>query len=154
MSGQWLQKKKKDEEVQLSCKWISDLKAINEQQVSESDLIYDKAKMQLSRHRHSHNSREGKNKNFSKAGKSTAQKAKEEIPQDSYVVCFDIDQLRTSHILMMQEILQQSPGSSSIEVRFSSNGQNIANLVIDASFGVTIDEAFEQKLQEIPSLIT
>ena len=147
-------KEKKDEEVQLSCKWISDLKAINEQQVSESDLIYDKAKMQLSRHRHSHNSREGKNKNFSKAGKSTAQKAKEEIPQDSYVVCFDIDQLRTSHILMMQEILQQSPGSSSIEVRFSSNGQNIANLVIDASFGVTIDEAFEQKLQEIPSLIT
>lgn len=141
-----LSKEKREESWQLSCKWLSELKTIDEKALQECDNAFDKAKQQLlQRQRMQANKKPGAEK----------KPARKELPavveeQERLVISIDLERLRSSHILHLQAILNDAKGSTPYELCFSANGQEHASILFDQANGLDEIEELTPLLQKLP----
>lgn len=131
-------KEKREESSQLSCKWLGELKNINEERLLEADSAYDKAKAQVTRQQ--------VNRPRKQATPPTP------VPE-AYVISIDIDKLRASHLLTLQHIVRSSPGPTPLLVRFCSQDQEIATLTSLASRGIEVTSTLSDAIKQIPSIV-
>ncbi|MBS0654377.1 MAG: DNA polymerase III subunit alpha [Verrucomicrobia bacterium] len=132
---------------QLTCRWLGELKTVDEKQLQLADAAYDKAKQQISRPR--------KQANSSSSPKSDKEPAKTK-PQASeapplFAIDLDIDQLRASHILRLQALLNSSPGTVPVALSFHSEAQEVATLLVSTNRGVTVDDRLKEEIGKLPS---
>jgi DNA polymerase-3 subunit alpha len=136
-----ISKEKREERSSLTCRWLGELRALNEADIERASKAYDKAKEQLQRPRKQ------------TAAPSGTRKEKEPQTKESYTVAIDIDLLRASHILKMQKLFRSSSGSSAVLLRFCSKEQEVATLEIAANRGVLITKEIEEELRKIPCVL-
>ncbi len=141
-----LAKEKRENSWQLSCKWLSELKSLDESTVKECDEAYDKAKKQQAmRARIQSNKKPGAEKK--------PPKQKEVAPQQKILITVDLLQLRISHILHMQSLLTRYPGELPVEINFTAQEQEHSTLIFDAKKGLEPSDALSKELKELPSFL-
>jgi DNA polymerase III subunit alpha len=135
-------KEKRETELTLTCRWLGDVKTMNQAVIEESYKAYEKAKAQAS---------------FSKkayAKKSNAPaKPKPSAKEESTTAVelkFDLTKLRASHILTLTKILPKTPGKDKVSIRFFRGETEVAHLQLPQ---IQLDSACEKKLEKIPSLL-
>ncbi len=147
-----LAKEKRENSWQLSCKWLSELKRIDEATVKECDEAYDKAKKQQAmRARLAANRKPGSEK---KPTKDAPTKAMLQAATDKVLVTLDLARLRATHILHLQACLNRYPGTYPLEISFVSQEQEHATLVLDTTKGVSKDTALATELAKLPCFVT
>jgi DNA polymerase-3 subunit alpha len=144
-----LSKEKRDESWQLVCRWLSDLKSIDEKAVQESDAAYDKAKKQIAQRNRGLASLKA-NPTEKKAPKKEATQPQ----QDKVVITLDLDRLRSSHILHLQALVQNASGELPLEISFIAGETEHATLILDAKSGIAPNAALEKSLQTLPCFIS
>ncbi len=133
-----LEIEKKENDLQLHCRWLDDLTKANEEMVAACDQAYDKAKQ------HS------KRPSYPKAQVKVNQIEPKEVKiMKSITVKLDANQTRFSHILQLKKLFLQHAGSHPIQIQFCNGPKLLASLDIDSRWGVTFDAQFSQKLQNI-----
>jgi DNA polymerase-3 subunit alpha len=145
-----LSKESRDDSFQLSCRALFDLKAISEQQLQESEQIYDKIKMQLERRKAM--AKRSQTADQKSGQKPKAKSAKTEAPKEekaSYQLKLDLQTLRATTILQLQRLFKSHPGSTPLEIIFCSAELEVAMLLIDETKGITPSDEFELALQSI-----
>jgi DNA polymerase III subunit alpha len=144
-----LAKEKKNEEVSLSCKWLCDLKELNEQIAGQCDIAYDKAKHQQAR-QSGYAKKEGKKED--KKGKKDAPQEKE---KEKISIRLDLEKLKSSHILKLQEIITTSDrGDALVEITFLKSDKERSTLFIDPKWATSFDAGLQAKLMQVPSVVS
>lgn len=146
-----LSKERRDESWQLVCRWISELKTIDEKAMQESDAAYDKAKHQLALRARSQAAKKGAPTDKRPPKKETAPLAPQK--QERLVINLDLDRLRISHILHLQDVLKSANGPLALEISFLSGELEHSRLILDQKFGIDPDANFEQVLKALPCFI-
>lgn len=140
-----LQIDKREETLKLAAKWIADLISADEQMVAESDIAYDKAKMQIQRF----NQAQAAAKNAPASDKP--KKLKEEIKVETLKLEVDVLKLKMSHILRFKELFEKHRGPSPIEISFINGKDLKATLSIDSRWGVKNSEELKNALKKFDS---
>jgi DNA polymerase-3 subunit alpha len=133
-----LQLERKEGAIQLSCRYLDDLTAIDEARIKACDEAYDKLKAQAK-------APEAKWKSAAKDKEKAPAAEKEEIKKVKLLL--DADNTRFSHILAIKELFRSHPGKSTIELQFHSQERPIGTVFIDSQWGVKADKAFQDKLK-------
>lgn len=136
-----LQVDRKEEGLQLRCRWLDDLTLADEAMVAASDLAYDRAKAQAQRIQ-----REPK-----KEAAAPPPKVDKERPA-MLELTLDAARTRHSHILQLKELFQQHRGPSPIHITFHLEGRQVAHLDIDARWGVKITPTLKEALQKMTEI--
>ncbi len=148
-----LSRDKKNEEVSLSCKWLYDLKELDEKIAAECDIAYDKAKFQQARFAKGYD----KSKGGAKGEKKDEKKIKEtpkEPEKTKITIRVDLEKLRNSHILKLQGIIQALPrGEDLLEVAFAQKEKEVSTLLIDSKWAISFDKEVKEKLRTVPSVV-
>ena len=93
-------------------------------------------------------------KRYEPSKKSAKEKpAPKPVKQEMALLTIDLAQLRASHILYLQNLLTQYPGTLPLEISFISNEQEHATISFDASKGIKIDEALKKDLTSLTSVL-
>lgn len=138
-----LQLERKEGNIQLSCRYLDDLTAVDEARIKACDEAYDKLKA------HAKGS-EAKWKTKEK-GASVVQTEKEEIVK--LKLRLDADRARLSEVLALKQLFRSHPGKSTIELRFLSQEKCLGTVFVDSQWGVKADKAFQEKLRETAAKI-
>jgi len=141
-----LSKEARDDSFQLSVKALYDLKAIDEEQIQESQLIFDKTKMQISRRNEMYKKERSK-----KTQVKNVEAVQEKETTNTCIFSIDLRTLKISHILSLQEIIASSKGTMPAVISFVANGVERAELFLDHA-SVSFDDALE-KCKDVASLI-
>lgn len=140
-----LQIEKGGEEVKLQCRWIEDLRAINEEKIAECDLAYDKAKEQV-------RYMELRDKKASSEGQE--KKENKPVAPPAFTMRLDAEKLTLTQILDLKELFRSSPGGSPLSLLLQDQGRSVGELSIESPWGVSFSKQFEEKLARIPSFIS
>jgi len=137
-----IQIEKNDGTIKLSCKWIEDLAAINEESIKRMEEKYSQAeslsKLDLAR------DKKGKKKNGNKP-----------LPVPKKVILtVDIDAIKMSQVLELKNFLKIHLGGDELDIRFSSRDNLIGSIAIDAAFGVKATPEFEAEILRFKSIKT
>lgn len=133
-----LQLERKEGAIQLSCRYLDDLTAIDEARIKACDEAYDKLKAQLKA--------QAKNPEPKwKKEKAPAAMEKEEVLKIKLQL--DADKVRLSQILALKELFRSHPGKSTLELNFHSNQRRIGTVFVDSQWGVKADKEFQDKLK-------
>jgi DNA polymerase-3 subunit alpha len=144
-----LAKEARDNSWQLSCKWMGELKRLDEAQVALSDAAFDKAKKQKEqRARIAANKKPG-----SPEKKKKEEGPKKEAVQKKAVLKIDLLRLRASHILHLQRLIACYPGDLPLEISFIANEQEHSSLTRDASKGIHLHDDLKLELSALPSFL-
>jgi DNA polymerase-3 subunit alpha len=137
-----LQMEKKEGGVQLSCRYLDDLTAVDEACMKACEEAYDKLKAQSKA-----KSFEGKGKTAPKEkAPPTTTLEKEEIFKIKLQL--NADQVRLSEILSLKQLFRSHPGKSTLELEFQSNNRRIGIVFIDSQWGVKGDhKPFQEQLK-------
>ena len=139
-----LTKEKRDQGTQLSCRWLGDLKTIDEKVMQQADIAYDRAK-QSTRMRASFTPNPNRPPKPQKAETATAVKKN--------AIVLDLEKLRLSHILEIKSIIQSTRGESPLEVRFVNQAGEIAVLHLSGEFFIAQDHELQDRLAHLPSVV-
>lgn len=135
-----LQVDRKDEALQLRCRWFDDLSMADEAMVQISDQAFDKAKLQIQR--------------MAREPKEPKKEAPKEIAKvdkvETLELKFDLFQTHHSHILKLRNIFDQHRGSSPVVIQFMEGDKNIARIDIESRWGVKISPALRELLNKLP----
>jgi DNA polymerase-3 subunit alpha len=132
-----LQMERKEGAIQLSCRYLDDLTAIDETKIKACDEAYDKLKSQVK-------AAEAKWKNKPAKEKAPVSE-KEEITK--LQLRLDAEKVRLSQILALKELFRSHPGKSTIELQFFSDKRRLGAVFIDAQWGVNANKDFQEKLK-------
>ncbi len=138
-----LQVDKREEELQLSCRWLDDLTGANEEMIAACDQAYDRAKHYLARLQTKPSS------NKSSKNSPSLSSGKEALPMKALLVKLNADQTRLSHVLQLKQIFLEHPGQSSVQIHFYAAAHSLATLHVDASPGVLLSDGLTQKIREL-----
>jgi DNA polymerase-3 subunit alpha len=144
-----LSKEQRNGVEQISCRWLHDARLMDETTLKACDAAYDKAKFMLTR-----------SQNFSRNPKPQTDVKKQETievakAEKHLSLSFDLEKLRASHILLIKEILSgASGGEHLVEIHFSSNDAEQAQLALGIPQKVFYTQALADRLTAIPSLIS
>ncbi len=133
-------KEKRNDETTISCRWLGELKHITPAIMSESDLAYDKAKSMSGR-------RQFQKPSTPKAAPSPP-KAK-----DKTILAFDLQKLRSSHMVLLKSILSSHVGLDPVEIHLSSDGVVKGVIQLPQSRFVKNSAALKEQLQQISSFL-
>lgn len=131
-----LQLERKEGAIQLSCRYLDDLTAIDEARIKACDEAYDKIKFQA----------KASEAKWKSAPKEKAP-AVEKEETHKVKLKLDADQIRLSQILALKELFRSHPGKSTLELLFEANHKRIGTVFVDSQWGVKADKAFQDKLK-------
>jgi len=131
-----LQLERKEGAIQLSCRYLDDLTAVDESRIQACDEAYDKLKAQ---------SRAPEPKWKTALKEKGSQMEKEEVVKIR--LRLDADRVRLSEILALKELFRSHPGKSTLELHFHTHERRIGTVFIDSQWGVKADKAFQEKLK-------
>lgn len=137
-----LQVDKRGEEPRLSCRWLDDLTRADEAMMEACDRAYDKAKSYVSRISH-------KGAAPKVANDPAKSQIKKDNPMKHLTIKVDANQTRHSHVMKLKQIFSQHPGETPVQIHFHANAKSLATVHIDSKWGVTPNEQFHKKLQEM-----
>jgi DNA polymerase-3 subunit alpha len=135
-----LQLERKEGTIQLSCRYLEDLTAIDEAKIKACEEAYDRLKAQV--------------KHFDakkKAAPPKEKKVEEEIV--TIKLNLDADKVRLSQILALKELFRSHPGKSTLEIHFNAGQKKIGTLFVDSQWGVKVDKTFQEKLKALTESI-
>ncbi len=145
-----LAKEKRENSWQLSCKWLRELKELNEATIKECDDAFDVAKKQQAfRAKIAQNKKPQTEK---KPGKEKPAPAPA-VEANKLRLSLNLDSLRISHILYLQNVLSRSKGSQALEIAFVTEEQELATLNLDGQKGIEPEEFLKHDLSTLPSFI-
>ncbi|MFN4174467.1 MAG: DNA polymerase III subunit alpha, partial [Parachlamydiaceae bacterium] len=134
---------KKEEALKLSAKWLHDLTFADESMIQESDLAFDKAKMQIQRF------------NQAKAQqKDRPEKPKTEVKAEKMEpvkIELDVAKVRLSHILRFKELFEANRGSTPIDLVFLSGKEVKAIITLDGKWGINLSDDLKAKIKKFDS---
>jgi len=136
-----LQVDRKEGALQLSCKALEDLTALDEIKSKALDDLYDRLKA------------------ASKAPEPKWKKEKKESsPQEEtakhLLLKIDADRLRHSDVLALKDLFRAYPGKSTLELQFFSGERRLGSLSIDAEWGVKAQPTLLEKLKQLNFLLS
>lgn len=138
-----LQLDRKEGNLQLTCRYLEDLTAIDEEKMKACDDLFDKLKAQT----------KGGEPKWKKEKEKEKEKAvtsqKEEVKHLN--LSLDTDKLKHSDILKLKKLLREHPGKSTVEIHFLKDKKKIGVLSIDTQWGVQADSTFQTKLDAFKS---
>lgn len=134
-----LQVDKQEEGFRLSAKALYDLHQINEDTLKESLDVLKKC--------------QGSLKAFER--KEKQRDDKKTLPKEDKMIRirFDLQKVRLSHIMTLQHIISNHPGSNSLELDFLEDTAKYGTVVIDSKWGVELSPMLEQMVKSIQSVI-
>lgn len=135
-----LQVDRKMDSLQLRARWFDDLKEADEAMIQASDLAFDKAKSQLGWQK-----REVKKE----AKKEDVKKEEVIMALGSLDIKLDIEKTRHSHILYLKNLFEKHRGDSPVTLQFYKEGDQIAKVEIEATWGVKISPELKQLLNKL-----
>lgn len=135
-----LQVDRKEETLQLRCRWLDDLSLADEQMVQASDIAYDKAKLQVQRLQ-----REPKKE----AAKEAPKKEKPEAKVETFEIKLNSTTTRHSDILRLKDIFEKHRGSSPVVIHFHEDNHVRARIDIESRWGVKITPEFKEALNKL-----
>jgi DNA polymerase III subunit alpha len=124
---------RKESNIQLSCKYLEELSAVDETKMKGCDDLFDKLKMQ------------SKEPKWKKEKEKATAVEKEETKH--YHIKLDADQITHRTIMQLKNLFREHPGKSTIEIQFMSGQKKLGSLSIDSQWGVKSDPIFEEKLR-------
>ena len=136
-----LQIERKEGNLQLSCRYLDDLTAVDEAKIQLSSDLYDKLKAQS----------KAPEPKWKKEKASTAAQDKEETKH--FALRIDADRIRLTEILALRDLFRQHPGKSTLELQFFSGEKKLGAVAVDSQWGVKAGVAFEEKLKELAAKI-
>jgi len=128
--------------IQLSCRYLDDLAAIDEIRMKVCDDLYDKLKSQT---KPAWKTKEKQ----PKAAASLEKTAKEEVKKLRLRI--DADRTRHSHILLLKDLFRSHPGKSALEVSFFTGEKRLGLMTVDSQWGVKLDNPFLDQLKALSS---
>lgn len=141
-----LQIDRKEESMQLRCRWFDDLSMADEAMVLASDQAFDKVKLQIQRL-----SREPKEPKKD-AAKETAKVAKVEASKvKTLEIKLDLLKARHSIILKMRALFEANRGPSPVTIEFMDQDKPVARLDIEARWGVKNTPELRELLNKLTS---
>ncbi len=138
-----LQLERKEGTIQLSCRYLDDLTAVDEARIKACDDAYDRLKAQAK-------APEPKWKSAAKEKKAPVVE-KEEIVKISLNI--NADKVRLSQILALKELFRSHPGKSTIELHFLSQIGRLGTVFVDSQWGAKADKPFSDKLKTLTESI-
>ena len=132
-----LQLDRKEGNLQLSCKYLEDLTAIDEEKMKHCDTLFDQLKMQA---------RTGEPKWKKEKEKKVGKDEKEEVVKH-LVLPMNAERLKLSDLLSLKKLFRDHPGKSTVEIQFLSGEKKIGILSIDEQWGVKAEAPFLEKLE-------
>lgn len=135
-----LQVERKEETIQLSCRWIDDLTQIQDSHIEACDRAFDRAKALAL-----------KGGEFRKAVPvKTILANPTNTPSKKLNLVFDAEKTRHTHILQVKNLFRKCQGKSTVQIDFSLNGISIAAIQIASSWGIEITPELLKQLEIIP----
>lgn len=135
-----LQVERKEGAVQLSCRYLDDLTAVDETRIKACDEAYDRLRAQAK-------SFDAKRKSPPKEKEVKVEK--EDIKKVS--IRLDANRVRLSQILTMKNLFRSHPGKSTLELHFNTEQKRLATIFIDSKWGVKADPTFCAALKSLMS---
>ncbi len=139
-----LQIERKEGSLQLSCRSLEDLNAMDESKIQASDTLYDRLKMQT-RHGEPKWKKEKQNQ-----PKETAPKEKEEMKH--LILSIDSDKIAFSEILALKKLFRSFPGKSTVDIQFFHSHKQKGTLSIGQEWGVQPNAEFLNRLKAFLSI--
>lgn len=140
-----LQLDRREGNLQLSCKYLEDLTAIDEEKMKICDDLFDKLKVQIKNAEQRWKKEKEQNKEKPVASSSETQEIK------NIRLVFNADTLKHSDILKLKNLLREHPGKSTVEIQFMKEQKKIGTLSINEQWGVLADATFQTKLNAFKS---
>lgn len=135
--------KGEDGAVRLQCRWLDDLTKASEEMIRESDLVYDKTRMQV----------KVKGAPFRKGGASKEKKMKEEEVAKMLKLKLNAKEMRLSHVLELKQLFRDQSGKTAIELEFWDEGTQVGKLAIEPTWGVELTRELKARLESHPAII-
>lgn len=139
-----LQVDKREETLKLSAKWLGNLAEADEAMINESDLAFDKAKMQIQRFNQ-------KKKEIESKPKTQAEETAKVEKLDPLKVKLDGSKMKMSHILQMKKLFENHRGSQPVDLEFYHGSDLKAVVSIDSRWGVKSSDDLKQSLKKFDS---
>lgn len=141
---------KKDDAPRLSCKWLGDLTSANEEMVDACDLAFDKAKHQIARFANMKANAKNDAPKDKPSPKSQTPAGKPKVQK--ITMKLNADEMRLSHILQIKRFIEEKRGDIPLCLEFEGGGAPIAELHIDARWGISYDNTTAELLRKIPGV--
>jgi DNA polymerase-3 subunit alpha len=133
-----LQVERKEGAVQLSCRYLDDLTAVDEMRIKACDEAYDRLRAQA---------RAFDAKRKSPPKEKEVKVEKEEVKKVS--IRLDANRVRLSQLLTMKNLFRSHPGKSTLELHFHNDQKRLATIFVDSKWGVKADSNFCSALKSL-----
>jgi DNA polymerase-3 subunit alpha len=129
-----LQVDTKEGGCKLSARWLDDLTLANEKMIEDCDKAFDRAKFQVERL-----------SKLKERAQDKPQKEKEEsiVKVEKLIFKVNLETYRLSHVLKIQTILKENPGTLPLQIEFMSGSYKVASLHLKRA----VSQECLQKLQ-------
>jgi quinol-cytochrome oxidoreductase complex cytochrome b subunit len=135
-----LQMERKEGTIQLSCRYLDDLTAVDEVRIKACDETYDRLKAAA----------KAPEPKWKSAAKEKSAEKEETI---NLKLSLDADQVRLSHILALKDFFRSHPGKSTVELHFFAGPKRVGTVFVDSQWGVKADRPFQEKLRALTESI-
>lgn len=137
-----IQVDKKEEGFRLTARWLSSLTSLSQEEIAQADKAHDMAKMMGGRSKKNGVKMKTKSLDSQTPG-SIAGKLE---------LLLDINQITLSHIMELKKLFQQYSGNTVVCLYFLDQKEEVGQLNIDATFGVTLQPEFLEILRQFSFL--
>jgi len=135
-----VQVEKGEDSVRLQCRWFDELTRVDEEMIKQSDLAFDKARMQA----------KVKGAPFRKGKEKTM---KEEETPKTLKLKLDAKEMRLSHVLELKRLFRDQPGKTAIELEFWAEEIQVGRIAIEPTWGVELTRELKARLESHPSIV-
>ncbi len=134
-----LQLERKEGTIQLSCRYLDDLTAVDEAKIKACDEAYDRLKA------FSKTEPKWKTNGKEKGAKIDPKIGKEEIKKIHFQI--DADRIRLSELLALKELFRSHPGKSTLDLHFHTQQKRVGSIFVDSQWGVKVSPEFQEQLR-------
>ncbi|MFA6914828.1 MAG: DNA polymerase III subunit alpha [Parachlamydiales bacterium] len=144
-----LQVDARDGNPKLSCRWMDDLTAADDQMIAACDASFDKLKHQTNKMQFF------KSKPAEKQAEQPKKTQQETMstPSKPLVIALDANKMRNSHVLSLKNLFKEHAGTQPIILEFIAGSDIIATVSIDERWGVKVDNSFLQLVSSQPFVL-
>lgn len=132
-------KEKRENDITLSCRWLGDVKAMNQALIEESYTAYEKAKAQAAFAK----------KPYVKKGTTQPKQKASQEESTSLEIKIDLAKFRASHVLTLTKLLPKTPGKDKVSILFFKDDGEVASLQLPQ---IQLESSFEKDLAKLPSI--
>jgi DNA polymerase-3 subunit alpha len=134
-----LQVDRREGDLKLQCRWLDDLTRADEEMMKACETAFDQLKMQQ--------------KNMARRDRKGPPKQEKKEMKGRLFLKLNADHVRHSHVLHLKKLFRSYPGSTPLILEFLSSNQTVAHVVVDARWGVSLEQELEQQLRKLPFLV-